>query len=224
MNFLALAKSLRQEAGVPGNGPESVIDQTGQLKKLVDWVARSWSDIQGMHDNWTFLRKDFSFPVTAGTSQVTPATASLSDFKIWHTDTFRIYQTTIGVLDEQFLTEWNYKTFRDTYRYGLQVASRPMNFAINPADSAVMFGPVTDVDMTCIGQYQSMGVTLAADLDTPVIDENLHMVIVWHALKKYARFEAATEALIQANAEYATLIAQMERKYLPEVCFGDPLA
>ena len=224
MTFLELVKSLRQESGIPGTGPDTVVDQTGQLKRLVDWTARSWLDIQGMHDDWKFLRGSFSVDVAAATASVTPAAAGITDFRAWREKTIRTYQTTIGVYDEQWLTEWDYDVFRDTYRFGQQTPGRPFIYAQNPSDFALLLGPVPDVGYTITGEYFKTPVKLAADADVPAIDENLHMLIVWHALKKYARFEAAPESLVQANSEYGTLMPQMERKYAPDVTLGNPLA
>lgn len=229
MTFLELVQRLRQEAGIPGTGPTSVVDQAGQLKRLVDWVARSWADIQGMHDNWMFLRNEFSFSLGVGVDVVTPTGAApggaaLSDFRYWHPDTLRIYDPAVGVADEQWLVSWSYDTFRDTYRFGQQTPGRPVVFAQRPRDRALMFGPVTDVAMTVTGEYQRKPVILTTDADVPEIEDDLAMVIVWHALKKYARFEAAPESLIQATSEYSTLIARLEREQLPDVTLGNPLA
>lgn len=224
MTFLELVQSLRQEAGIPGTGPDSVIDQTGQLKKLVDWTARSWLDIQGMNESWKFLRASFSVAAAASTASITPAAAGITDFDKWHTKTLRSYQTSVGIADEQWIFEWDYDVFRDTYLFGQQTSGRPVSFAVRDNDFALLLGPVPDVGYTITGEYQRKGVTLVADTDTPEIDSNLHMVIVWHALKKYARFEAAAESLLQANSEYADLMAKMERKYLPAIGLGDPLA
>jgi len=35
MNFLQLAQRVRQEAGISGDGPVSVVNQTGEMKRVV---------------------------------------------------------------------------------------------------------------------------------------------------------------------------------------------
>ncbi|RLC09555.1 MAG: hypothetical protein DRI24_21580, partial [Deltaproteobacteria bacterium] len=65
MNFLQLCKRLRQEAGLTGSGPSTVVDQTGISKQIVDWVNTAYVDVLSQHANWHFMQDDFSFNTTA---------------------------------------------------------------------------------------------------------------------------------------------------------------
>jgi hypothetical protein len=229
LNFFQLVQRLRQEAGIPGDGPDTVVAQTGQMKKLVDWTAQAWSDIQSLHDDWLFLRQDFSFNTTASVGDYTAngapgVGANLADFRNWHPGTLRLYTTSAGVADEQFLVEWTYQGFRDTYRYSTQIDGRPAVFAQRLRDSALMLGPAPDTTYTVRGEYQRAPVLLTADAQVPEIPDHLQMIIVWKALMSYAIYEAAPEALAQAQVGYNALLRQMEDEELPELCVGLPLA
>jgi len=227
MNFLQLAQRLRQECGIAGTGPVTTAGQVGQSKKLVDWINSAWVEIQGMHDTWTFMRSPFSLQTAAGTGDYTPTAAGLSDHRYWHKDTLRCYKTAIGIADEQWLVEWEYQVFRNTYRFGLQTTQqgRPVVFAEKPMDRALMFGNVPDDIYTVTGEYQRASSELTLDASTPSIpDAGLHMVIVYKAMEYYALFESAPEVMSRAKAGGAALMPQMVRQYLPAVYLGNPLA
>lgn len=226
MNFLQLAQTLRQECGVSGSGPSSTVSQTGEAKRLVDWINAAWLEIQGLHDTWNFMRGTFSFQTVAGTGDYTPTAAGLSDHRYWFKDTLRTYKTAIGIADEQWLVEWDYQVFRNTYRFGLQTTQqgRPVVFAEKPMDKALMLGNVPDDIYTVVGEYQKKPTQLSSDADTPEMPEHLHQVIVYKAMEYYALFESAPEVLSRSRTGYAALKGQLEREQLPPVYLGNPLA
>lgn len=226
MNFLQLAQRLRQECGVAGTGPTTVADQVGQAKKLVDWINTAWLEIQGLHDVWGFLRKPFEFQVATGGAQTTPAQAGLTDWRYWHRETLRCWRTALGISDEQWLVEWDYNVFRDTYRFNQnrELLGRPLVFAIEPNSKALMYGPRMDTDYTVVGEYQAVPSALVQDVDTPNIPTHLHMIIVYKAMEYYALFESAPEVLTRAQKQYSSLLSQLEREQLPVIYLGNPMA
>ena len=54
MTFLELCQRTAREGGVEG-AISSVAAQTGMNRKIVDWVADAWTDLQVMRD-WSFMR------------------------------------------------------------------------------------------------------------------------------------------------------------------------
>lgn len=226
MNYLQLAQRLRQEAGASGNGPSTVADQNGEARRLLDWINTAWLEIQGLHDVWGFLRKPFQFEVPALTGQTTPAQAGLTDWRYWHRETLRCWRTALGISDEQWLVEWDYHVFRDTYRFNQNrdLVGRPLVFAVEPNSKALMYGPLMDTAYTVVGEYQAVPSEFVAATDTPNIPTHLHMIIVYKALEYYALYESAPEVLTRAQKQYAALLSQLEREQLPVVYLGNPMA
>ena len=232
MNFLQLAQRLSVECGVSGTGPSSVIGQTGMSGKLVNWIQSAWLEIQGLHDNWGWMREPFQFNTVAGTGDYPPATTTnqltgdaLSDLRYWHKDTFRCQRVSIGVQDEQWLVEWDYQVFRNTYRFNLQVNNRPVVFAIKPNGKDVMLGSIPDDIYAVTGEYQFKPRSMVNNTDEPEMpNDALHMLIVYKAMQFYGMFEAAPEVVQRGEAEYSRLLNQLEREQLPEVSLGNPLA
>jgi hypothetical protein len=94
--FLELCQDLAQEAGISdGTMPTSVTSQTGEMKRVVDWIARAYRWVQRKHSNWNFLRNDFSFNTVAGTSNYLYTSAS-AEHQRWKLETFRCYLTAPG--------------------------------------------------------------------------------------------------------------------------------
>lgn len=232
MNWLQLAQRLSIECGVAGSGPQSVTGQTGMNLKLVNWIAAAWTEIQGMQDNWSWMRQQFAFDTVASTGDYLPVSTTntltgdlLTDLRYWWKDTFRCQKKALGVVDQQWLVEWEYQTFRNTYRFNLQVDGRPVVFAQNPQGKAIMLGQVPDDVYEITGEYQQYPQPFVNGTDEPAIpNEALHLVIVYKAMQSYGLYEAAPEVLTRGNVEFSRLLTQLEREQRPELYLGNPLA
>ena len=225
MNFLQLTQRLARECGVAGTGPSSVVGQSNEAARLVNYVADAWVEIQAMHDVWTFMQADWIAAMPASTSQITLADAGIAaTFKRWKSDSLRGYRTAVGTDDDNWLVEWDWPVFRDTYRFGSQTPGRPSVFAMRPADESLQLGPVMDDAYTVYGEYYKRPVRLAADADTPVVDDSLHMAIVYKAMMFYGLYEAASEVMARGERGLAALATGMERRYLPDITVGDAWA
>lgn len=230
MNYLQLAQRLAVECGVTGTIP-TVVGQTGMYAKLINWVNDAWLEIQGMHDNWNWMREPFAFNTVASTGNYDPNSTTntvtsqlMTDLRYWWPDTFRCQKVSIGVQDEQWLVEWEYQVFRNTYRFNVQVNGRPVVFAIMPNDKKVMLGQIPDDVYQISGEYQVLPTSLAADTDVPAIPTHLHLAIVYKAMQFYGLYEAAPEVLSKGTTEFSRLMNQLEREQLPGLWLGNPLA
>lgn len=231
MNFLQLAQRLSVECGVSGTGPSSVLGQTGMSLKLVNWINSAYIEIQGMHDNWGWMREPFTFNTVANVGDYLPATTTntttgqlMTDLRYWWKDTFRCQRASIGVQDEQWLVEWEYQVFRNTYRFNLQVPGRPVVFAEKPNGKAIMLGQVPNDVYIVSGEYQTLPAGMVNNTDEPDIPAHLHLVIVYKAMQFYGLYEAAPEVLARGNTEFSRLMNQLEREQLPAMYLGNPLA
>lgn len=231
MNYLQLVQRLRQECAVSGTGPTSVVNQTGMSGLLVSWIDAAWVEIQGLHNNWNWMRQPFAFETAANVGDYLPATTTntltgelLTDLRFWHKETFRAQRASIGVQDEQWLVEWEYQVFRNTYRFSLQVPGRPVVFAEKPNGKAIMLGQIPDQVYSITGEYQVRATHLVDPTDVPDMPEEYHLMIVYKAMQSYGLYEAAPEVLNRGQVEYQKLLTQIEREQIPDVYLGRPLA
>jgi hypothetical protein len=184
-----------------------------------------------MHDNWNWMREPFTFETVASTGNYDPNSVTntvtgnpMTDLRYWWKDTFRCQKKSIGVQDEQWLVEWEYQVFRNTYRFNVQVNGRPVVFAIMPNDKKVMLGQIPDDVYQISGEYQTLPVSMTANTDTPAMPTHLHLAIVYKAMEYYGLYEAAPEVMQRGATQFSRLRNQLEREQLPELYLGNPLA
>lgn len=223
MTYIELCRRLRSEAGISGSGPSAVAAQTGEMKRIVDWINTAYEDIQLSRTNWNWLRADFSFNTTAGDYDYTAAEAGISSrFSMWDSDTIKSFRTSVGVSSEYELHELYYSRFRSLYLTGPQPSGTPICFSVAP-DKKLLLGPYPDSIYTVSGQYWKTPQVLSADADIPEMPEEFHMMIVYKALEMYGYYEAASECISRAQRYFSQYMNRLEMNQLPDVLMPDPL-
>lgn len=230
MTYLELCSRLRQECGVSGVGPIAVLNQTGEYKRLVDWISQAYVDIQNRHrGSWRWLRSEYTVATAASDDEYaysdctdTIASATISRFARWIPGTELIYLTSAGVGTQGPLSWVDWDDFRQVYKVGSQNNGYPSWVTIDPRNR-LRLGPKPDAIYTVTGDYMKSAQVLAADADTPEMPTNFHMLIVYEAMKKYAAYESAPEVWNAAKAEYARMMRDLEVDQLPPPEFGNAL-
>lgn len=222
MTFLELVQRLRQEAGIAGNGPGSVVAQSGELKRLVDWTASSWNDIQISKPNWLWMNGQFQFVTTPGQREYTPAQAGISSrFSSWLTRSVRIGLNPPN--DEILLEPVSYDEYRSIYMVGPQPESRPVVVSVSPAMNLLLGYPPNDT-FVVTGEYQKQSQRLVSDGDVPEMPSAYHEAILYLALTKYARYMAAGEVYEDAMMNYRRIMQNLQVNQLPGVTAAEALA
>lgn len=224
MNFIALCQRARQEMGIAGTGPSTVLSPSGEMGRVVDWVNSAYQDIQNAHHDWQFLVTDFSLPVSSDDNEYSYSDASITNFGEWIPESFRIYLTATGTSDEGFLSFVDWRDYRDVYQFGTRrtQTGRPNAITIKP-DRTLMLNPVPDDAFTVVGEYYAEPYTLSDSTDTPVFDSKYHMAIVWRALMMFGVYSAEPDKYAHGEREYKKILRKMEFNELPKIRFGAPL-
>ncbi len=223
--FLELCVDLRREAGISGTGPTSVLNQTGEYQRVVEWILSADQKVQNLHTNWDFLRNDFSFQTIANTANYTKAAASLLELASWKDDTFRCYLTATGVNDQQELDYMPWAHFRYSYALGSMSTQvgRPTVFTVKP-DESVTIWPIPNDAYTITGEYFKRAQVMAANASEPLMPRQFQEVIVWRALMLYGAYAGAPEKYSHGQNEYKSMLAALELNQLPAIEFGETLA
>lgn len=225
MNFLSGVQRLRQESGVPGTGPSSVVGQTGQLQELVSGFQSAYEDIQNLHADWNFLRSVFTLSATSGDSGYTYTDAAITSFNGWVRGSFRAYLTATGVSDEQIIQYLPWDTFYQLYVFGTNrtQTGRPHSITIKP-DKSLLLYPIPDATYTITGEYLMAPQELTTDLSTIVIPTQYQMAIVWRALMFFAAKSGEPDKYAHGEREYNRILQKMMVTELPCLSWGRPLA
>lgn len=216
MNFLALAKRLRQEAGYSGNGPSTVTNQAGEARRIVDWVSSAWVDIQGMREQWRFMRHTFSWNLAAG--EMTGDTA-ISNFK-----RVKPHSTVITRADGSKYrpTELSPDDMRLLVREKTNNAGLPEYFSID--DGQLTIFPTTNEAIAIEGDFYCTPKILTENNDVPSMPEHYHMAIVWYALMQIGGFDEASNLYIRGAQNFDQLFRLMTDTELPRIQPARPLA
>lgn len=227
MTFLQLCRRLRSECGVSGTGPSTVVSQTGDYGRLVDWINAAWLDIQAAHTDWDWMRTSLTpFATVAGQATYSPTTdLSLTDFGEWCRDSFRVYDTTAGISSETPLLYIPYRIWRDSYLIGAlrSTTSRPDVMTITP-DKSLAFGPVTAAGYSIVGDYFKLPTEMELDADTPDLPTQYQLAIVYRAMMHYGAYYGAAEVYQRGEGEFNKMMMRIGRDRLPDVLMGGALA
>lgn len=218
MNYLQLSQRTRQECGLSGTGPSAVTGQTGELKKIVDWVNTAWEDIQNSHFDWAFMWSDVTFTVDTTGKDYTMATLTDSitsttlDTIVDHFDpySFRIYKTSEGVTGQGSFEYIPWKRFKTIYRTGSTSSGAPAAFSIRP-DKKLALSCVPDTSYTIDADCYKITTSLTANTSTPEMPSRFHMAIVWRAVMYYAGHDESAPLYQDAFNKYNSFMMGLRR-------------
>lgn len=230
MNFLQLTQRLRRKCRVTGTGPTSVINQSEEYARLVDFINESWMTLQRKRRDWGWMRNSMSFPTVAGQAEYTLAQieatgTGFSDFGFWSRDQFRNYPTAGGQAQEMFMNPLGYNEWRDTYQYGTNrtTEQRPQDFTILPSQG-IGLGPTPAVGYTVTGDYFKVPTEMVLDADIPALPSQYHMAIVYGGMMLYGVSESEPEIYDEGNASLTAIMRELEAHQLPEIEVAGALA
>jgi hypothetical protein len=220
MNYLQLCQDTARESGtISGDTtPSTVTGQSGRLLKVVNWVSKAWTAVQNLHDDWLWMRAEFTGTIGMGSTRFTAASFNLARWSRWITDdcSMTLYKTSLGVVDEGVITFIAWQAWRTRYGRGLQVPNRPKEYSISPMGELCV-GPVPDAPYTIRGEYQKSAQVLVANTDVPELpDTALHTVITWKALLLLAQFDEGQWPTGVAQVRLMDDLMSM-KKYRPTV-------
>jgi hypothetical protein len=225
LNYLQLVNAVREKCSANGAALTTVVSQTGEALRYVNWVNDAWMDIQGMYENWEFMRTTFSFATVSHQQSYTPTQAGTTNFANWKRDSIRIYQTSLGYPNEIWMPFQDYESFRNLYQFGAMRTSyqRPVVFSIDPAKNFLLGPGPNATGYTVGGEYYTVPLEMALDADTPSLPVEYHKAIVFRAMMFYGAYEAAGEIYTEGQSEFKTIIARAEINQLPLIDLGGPM-
>lgn len=214
MTFLDGVIRFCDECGVNANSLTTVVGQTGQLKRMVNWYASAWISIQAKRDDWKFMRLTATWPLIAGTSSYLPTACAIAagTFRDWIPENGRTFFTIPGLVSEQHLDYRSYESFRNLWLFGANrtVSSRPIEVTTGP-DDALIVGPSPISGLEASMDYYRNAVLLTADANVPAMPLGHDDIIIVHkAMLDYGGFYAAREVYARAQKawkeEYRNLV------------------
>jgi hypothetical protein len=217
MNFLELCQEVRSECGIQGDGPTSVVGQTGILAKVVRWTREAYTQLQARPLQWDWLQHEIDFPVVAGegeydllsgASWARPDVGRFLDSNSWIKATAAGSQKyRVGVrTHNEFLRE-----VTDRTQVGM-----PSLVTITP-QRLVRFNRVPDQDYTYTVECRLTPEVLSENSHVPAMPEQHHRVIVLAAIKYYARHDGDIQLTQGILDEWRTAYPALVRECVPPI-------
>lgn len=206
MNFLQLVNQLQFESGA-GNAPlQTVVGQTGESLRLVDWIRQANMRIQTMYVDWKFLRSQLlpTFITGIGVQDY----AAPEDHNYWNMTSFVIDDIDVPAVEFHPITD----------RFEVTGTGRPDKVVILD-DNKLRVWPIPDAGYQIEAEYFIQPVDLdptASDPNTQIslIPEQFHWLIIYDALRYYANYENAAEIMNQAREGIALWMPKLEAHQL----------
>jgi hypothetical protein len=215
---------------------------------IVNAVNHAWQLIQLAHDNWQWMRGEFTATLGAvvppAQARFSPTSLGISRFGDYIYDqigspvlgqTYRpmtIYDASIGVSDESELQYMEWENFRSAYFRGTQAQNRPTNWSADPALNFCL-GKALNKSYVVKGEYfkdyQDLTVQVGStsiDLNVPEMPPRFHMGIVWRAVLILTEKDEADQLVYdRAENKYAEILGRLEVAQLPHITMGgSPIA
>jgi len=209
VTFLELCQAYRSELGIPGTGPVTVLNQVGELAKLVRDIQNADLDVKRRWQDWRFLRSTHSTNVTAG-SRV-PEIPTPDSFNFWDETRFRLDPGTLNTFKISYI---DYLEFEDRVDSSIAIDRTPEVVTVDN-DDKLRLDPVPVVNHVLKGTYWRKAVQLENDSDISEIPIQFHRIIIVRAKIYYAEREDAPEITSGSVAEFEDLMFQMEANQLP---------
>jgi hypothetical protein len=225
--FLQICQRTVRECRIAqGRGllPLTVLDQTGMMRKVVDWCAEAWFQIQALHDTWRMLRRECSFEVIDGQAEYTTLECGIDagTFNRWILRSFRSYLTSVGLAGEIPMGDLPYDSWRNTYKLGTSrtTKSQPIYVTQLP-NNGLGLGPTPLAGYTILGDFYIAPVRMEVDEDVPLLPiAHSHLIITYKAMMDFGLSESAPEVYGRGEKQYKTLLAQLERDQMPSLQLG----
>lgn len=210
MNRLQLVQRLRQEAGVAGTGPTTTLNQTGELRRLVDWVDAAWAEIQRMH-KWDFMWEQATVTIPA------------SNYKVAGSIAADRYVKDGCYLGTSELTYLQWQDFRLAYPVSLMTSGAVPSFWTVQPDKAVSINVIVPSNTSLTLERYTNPVAMTADADQPSLPSDHHMAIVWKAMLMYCNFEEAGVSRATTEAKFNEHLNALGVSEMPTIGWGGAL-
>lgn len=212
--YLELCQAVARRAGIGGTGPTSVVGQSGEYQRVVDWVRQAWEEIQMLHQEWYFRWGRFTVSTTGdGTDEYGICESGIEAI---NDKTLTIYKNDDGVSTKQPLQYLPYDEFVTLHGRRYAEDGTPWTCTMLPNFALKVYPPPDDV-YVIQGDFVRDIQVLAADADEPYVNGSHRLTILFRAMMLYAEHEEATGILATEAAEYNNRLNRMRRVFLPQI-------
>lgn len=206
--FLTLVQDFYREMGYSGTVPSTVVSQSSQKRKAVDWIAKAEYQINTKWFDWNFLWTQWSRSTVAGTANY----AAPSDIGTWDLESVYLDYTADSYQNLDYIT---YKEWRRDYRNGTKSNALSDSFTILP-DKSITLEPPPDAVYSLSADYWKAPTRMTVDASQTPIPAQFERIIIVRA--KFFHYDHFADGNIPpaVMGEYGDLMDKLEADQLPD--------
>ena len=226
MNLLQLAQRAHRETGRSGTGPSAIATAIDEHRRLFDWIADEWRELQARPIEWRWMRKTATATSVVGLQRYTGTNFTITDLWKWRPEspdyTVKVYLTADP--GSVWRLDWlDRDQFNESYVDSQVANGRPMDWSIAD-DDALLIGPAADSTLYTIkAEYKKQPTELLLDTDVPDFDTKHHMMLVWRALIEAGKFDNAGDMVARGSSHYTREEQSLLSEYAPKLQLGGSL-
>lgn len=222
MTFLELCQRTASEADVGSANqtvlPIAVVGQQGELKRIVQYVQDAWRETQGRR-LWSWMWEKVTITIPAGQSCTVASTGVAADR--WVKQNTYVPTLTSDSAG-RFMDYVPWMDFQRMYPRMLAGSSLGV-WTIAPDNRFWVNGIAPSAGFTCQAERYANPTALRAKDDVPGMPDDLHMLLVYKAMRKFAGFdEAGTQRSIALDEE-RDMWQDLLNRCLPAMTLGGSL-
>lgn len=212
--FKDLVLLTRLLTGMQGTGPSSVVNVVGIEEVLVRMVRDAYVDIQNRREEWNFLLLDGSVTLQTGVDTyefpaifqtATPA------FKKYKTNSFRITDN-----GKKIYLKYEERDVLEARYLNDDIQKLPTQYAINPANNALIFKPIPDGLYTVNFRYWRSPEILLTDVQVPALPISFHNAIAYAAVAKMGVYLGSPELYQEYSQKADSVLGELMRMEIPK--------
>lgn len=208
--YLDLCKHFREDVGISGDGPVSVLGQTGMMRKLCNWIVLADLEIQKENEDWNFLWREHTWDLEDGKADY----PSPDSFGNWDRASFSFE---FGTANYMPLTYYQWRDFRNKKLSFGQIPGDPLSVTERP-DRTIYFDPIPEIPISgpqVRGEFWLAPTPMVANDSQSPIPEHFRYIIVTRAKWMYAKHMHDQGLFDISVAEYRAMLDTLESSQLP---------
>lgn len=215
MNYLELTRRLKLESGRSGDLMGTFDGLNLDDQRLVAWLADAWREVET--DRLWDWQRAHTAPLTwtSGELGMTPTLLGLTNHREWwpqeRSSAGAIYRPMVyeaGAPENRVFLDWvEPQAFRNAFVLTQTQSGVPRYWTAS--EGKFWIGPAPTGDWRLVADYRTAVQELVDETDVPTMSDELHLLLVWRALREVAFFDAAPELQIRADTNFQRLFADL---------------
>lgn len=196
-----------------GSGPSSVVNQSGEFARVVNWIADACQDIDNKWEDWRYLWNRYTGTLSASESTPSAITQSGVIVRRWKTKSLKYRIANPLASTWSRVSYMDFQDFEDVIDPDTAIAGAPTYWTVMP-DNSIQFDKPADQDYDLKGEFYRSPPVLANNNDTPLMPPDYHRIIIVRALMYYANREDAPELINASISEFPDILEKLESSQL----------